>query len=77
MNVAVTVLFSFIVMVHVPVPEQLPPQPVNVSLPEGVAVRVTTVPLVKVAEHVDPQLMPVGELETVPVPVPDWETAKV
>ena len=55
---------------HVPVPLQagVPPplQPVNVDPGAGVAVRVTA-PL-KDAEQVSPQLMPPGELVTVPVP---------
>jgi hypothetical protein len=57
---------------HVLVPEQPPPdQPPNVEPVLGVAVSVTAVPLAKFAEHVVPQVMPVGELLTDPVPVPD------
>jgi hypothetical protein len=43
----------------------------------AVAVKVTIVPSVYVAEHVDPQLMPAGELVTVPVPVPARLTLRV
>ena len=47
-NVAVTEVAAFIVTAHVPVPAQPPPlQPENVDPPAGVAVRVTTVPVVK------------------------------
>lgn len=70
-NVAVTVTFEFIATVHVPVPVHAPPlQPVNTELPCGAAVRDTLEPEVNVEEHVAPQLIPVGELVTCPVPVP-------
>src|SRR2546428_2454428 len=54
-KVAVTVVAAESVIGHVPVPEQPPPlQPVKVEPPAGVAVRVTTVPLAKLAGHVAP-----------------------
>jgi hypothetical protein len=56
------------------IPEQPPLQPVKVEPAAGVAVRVTTVPVVKGAEHVAPHVMPVGALETVPLPLPDFVT---
>jgi hypothetical protein len=57
--------------VQVPVPLQPPPlQPENVEPAAGVAVKVTAVPLVKPAEQVLPQEMPVGALVTVPLPAP-------
>src|SRR5438034_110679 len=63
---------------QVPVPEQPPPlQPVKVELESGVAVRVTTVPLVNGAAHVAPQAMPAGEPVMVPVPVPDLLTVSM
>ena len=70
-NVAVTVVAAETVTVHVPVPEQPPPlQPLKVEPAAGAAVRVTAVPPVKLAEQVTPQLIPAGELVTVPLPVP-------
>jgi hypothetical protein len=44
LNVAVTACAAFIVTVQVPVPVQLPLQPVNVEPPAGVAVSVTCCP---------------------------------
>src|SRR3989441_9625910 len=70
-KVAVTVVPAESVTTHVPVPEQPPPlQPVKVEPAAGAAVSVTAVPLVKLAEHVAPQVIPAGELVTVPLPVP-------
>ena len=54
----------------VAVPVQAPDQLVNVEPAAGAAVNVTDVPLLKLAEHVLPQLIPAGLLVTVPVPVP-------
>src|SRR5437588_628521 len=66
------------VKVQVEVPLQLPPvQPVKVEPASAVAVSVTDVPLAKPAAQVAPQLMPEGEEETVPVPVPVLETVSV
>ena len=77
-KVAVTVVAAFIVTVQVPVPEQPPPlQPPKVEPVAAAAVRVTIVPFAYDAEHVVPQLMPVGELVTVPLPAPAFETVKV
>lgn len=78
MNVAVTDVAAFIVTVQVPVPEHPPPdQPANTDAPDvGAAVSVTTVAWRKLAEQVAPQLMPAGELVTVPVPVPAFETVR-
>ena len=78
LNVAVTAVFAFTASVQVPVPEQPPPlQPANTDPEDGVAVRVTTVPLENDLEQLEPQLMPEGLLVTVPVPVPDLFTWSV
>jgi hypothetical protein len=71
-NVAVTVAAAESVTLQAPPPVQPPDQPVNVEPPVGVAVRVTAVPLLNVALHVCPQLMPDGLLLTVPVPLPEF-----
>ncbi len=60
-----------------PVLQPVPLQPVKVEPDAGVAVRATTVPLLKVAEQVVPQLMPAGELVTVPLPLPDLATDRL
>jgi hypothetical protein len=69
-NVAVAEAAAVGVKLQVPVPVQAPDQLANVDPVLGVAVSVTGVPLVKLALHVVPQLMPEGLLVTVPVPVP-------
>src|SRR3989442_3828485 len=75
---AVTVVAAETVTTQVPVPLQPPPlQPVKVEPPAGVAVSVTAVPPVKLAEQVAPQLIPAGELVTVPLPVPAGVTVRV
>jgi hypothetical protein len=56
-------------MVQVPVPLQASPHPPNVDPPVAVAVRVTELPLIKLALQVGPQLTPAGVLLTVPLPV--------
>src|SRR5436190_736268 len=77
-KVAVTVVAAESVTAHVPAPEQLPPlQPVKVEPAAGVAVSVTAVPLVKLAEQVAPQVIPAGALVTVPLPVPAGVTVRV
>jgi len=71
LKVAVTVVAAIRFTVQAPVPVQPPPdQPPNVEPEVAVAVSVTAVPLAKLALQVDPQVMPAGELVTVPVPVP-------
>ena len=58
--------------VQAAVPVQAPDQPVKVEPEAGVAVRVTEVPLPKLAVQVEPQSMPAGLLVTVPAPVPEF-----
>src|SRR5437868_2055194 len=71
LNAADTLLAASMTTLQVPVPVQAPLQPLNVDPLSGAAVSVTTVPAVKLAEHVDPQLTPAGLLLTLPLPVPD------
>ena len=70
MNDAVTEAFAESAIVHVPVPLQPPAHPAKVEPELGVAVRVIVEPLLKVALQAWLQLMPDGELVTVPLPAP-------
>src|ERR1700686_2772058 len=54
--------------VQVPLPLQAPLQPTNFSPDSAVALRVTDVPVSKLAPQPDPQSMPCGEERTVPFP---------
>jgi hypothetical protein len=84
-NEAVTDRAPFIVRAQEPVPVQEPPQPPNDWFAAGVAVRPTAMPAAKLAWQVPPlatplvmvQLMPAGELVTVPLPVPPPVTVTV
>ena len=77
-NVAVTVVSAVRVTTHVPVPLHPPPDhPLKVEPASGVADSVTGVPFAKLVEQVAPQVIPVGALETEPVPVPTLETVRV
>jgi hypothetical protein len=69
-KVAVTEALPVNVTLQAAVPVQAPDQPANVELAFGVAVSVTIVPLVKLALHIAPQLIPAGLLVIVPAPVP-------
>ncbi len=77
LNVAVTDRACVIDTVHEPVPEHAPDQPANELLLDADGVNVTLVPYANDAEHVDPQLIPDGLLETVPLPVPIFDTDNV
>lgn len=57
-----------------PVPEQVPDQPVKREFASGFAVSVTDVPLGNFAVHAEPQLIPNGLLVTIPPPVPAFWT---
>src|SRR5450755_2440839 len=70
LKVTVTDFAALIVTEQAPVPVHAPLQPVKVEPAAALAVSVTTVPLLKLALQVVPQLIPVGLLVTVPVPVP-------
>ena len=75
---AVTVRAAPIVTLQMfPEVESQPVQPVKAEFTSAVAVRVTGVPSLYVAEQVVGQLMPAGELVTVPVPVPVRLTVRV
>jgi hypothetical protein len=52
-----------------------PVHPAKIDPESALAVRATMAPLLKAPEQVLPQLMPAGELDTVPVPVPIFVTA--
>src|SRR3989441_10132265 len=70
-KVAVTVVAAETVATEVRVPVQPPPlQPMKAEPAAGFAVRVTTVPLTKLAEQLAPQAMPAGLLVTVPEAAP-------
>ena len=74
---ALTDFAASMVTLQAPVPLQASPQPANVKPESGVAVKLTTVPLAKSAEQLEPQEIPGGELATVPVPVPPFVSVRV
>lgn len=57
-----------------PVPLQAPVQPAKADCAAGVAVSVIALPKLRVTVQVLPQLRPVGDETTEPVPVPDRAT---
>jgi hypothetical protein len=72
---AFTVAFALKAGAHEVVPVHAPLQPVNREVAPAAAVSVTAVPVAKFAVHVPGQLIPAGELVTVPVPGPLVVTA--
>ena len=78
LNVAVTVVLPVGEREQGAVPLQPPPlQPEKVDPAVGVAVSVREAPCTKLAEQVGPQLIPEGELMTVPVPEPVLVTVTI
>src|SRR5512138_322659 len=75
-NTADTDLAALIATTQEPVPEQAPPQPVNVEPAAGAAVSVTFAAEAKLPVQALPQLMPAGEEVIVPLPVPDFDTVR-
>src|SRR5262245_41497415 len=75
-KLAVTVVAAFIDTTQDPAPLQAPLQPVKTEPVAAVGLRVTLVLKLNEVEQVEPQLMPVGVLVTVPVPVPDVFTVR-
>ena len=75
LKVAVHVLLALIVTEPF-VLQPVPVQPAKTEPAAGVAVNVTMVPLLKVAEQLVAQLIPAGELAMVPLPVPALATAR-
>jgi hypothetical protein len=57
------------VTVHAAVPLHAPAQPAKLQPAAGAAIRLTFVPTAKFALQTLPQLMPAGELVTVPLPI--------
>jgi len=76
-KVAETDTLPFIVTMQPPEPLQAPPHSAKVELAEGLGVKVTSVPVVKVAVQTVPQLIPAGLLVTVPLPLPLSVTVNV
>jgi hypothetical protein len=75
LKVAFTTIDPLSPNVHGSVPLQpLPDQPVKMAPAAGAGDRVTRVPLGYVTEQVEPQLIPVGLLATIPAPPPDLVT---
>jgi hypothetical protein len=68
-NVAATAAFEARFTLQAAIPVHAPDHPAKVFPASVVSVN-TTVPWVKLAEQVPGQLIPAGELVTVPVPVP-------
>jgi len=68
-------LFPAFIVTEASLQSASPVHPAKTDPEAAVTVRATTMPLLKLAEQVLPQLMPAGELDTAPVPVPAFATA--
>ena len=77
MTLKVAVQLMLPLTVTEPLAQPVPDQPAKVEPEAGTAVKATVVPLLKVVEQVLPQLIPAGELVTVPLPVPPRFTVTV
>ena len=73
-NVAVTFFAWLIFTMQDSAPVQAPFQLAKLDPASGIAVSVTTAPLVKLALHAAPQLIPPGLEATIPVPAPSLVT---
>ena len=77
MKVAVTLRAAVMLTVQLlALPEQEPTQPAKVLPVAACAVKVTEELAAKLPEHVLPQSMPLGELVTVPLPLPERATER-
>jgi len=77
-NVAVTAVFEFREMLHVPIPAQGDPlQPANTEPAAAIGVRVIAVPESNNVEQAVPQLIPAGALTILPAPVPAFVSESV
>src|SRR5579871_1926600 len=76
-KVAVTATSELSVSEQVPLPEHPPDQPVKAEPGSAAATSATAVRSAKEAWQVDPQSMPAGVDETVPVPLPPGVTVSV
>src|SRR3954469_21224813 len=77
LKLAVTDRSALIATPHERAPEQSPLQPTNLEPAAAAALSVTFVPSSYVAEHVEPQSIPLGALVTVPLPRPDRAPPRV
>ena len=77
LKVAITDSFAVTVTLQVPVPEQAPLQPENIDPEAAEAVKVTVVPVARLAEHKLPQTIPAGLPSIAPLPFPSSFTKRV
>lgn len=80
LKVALKVLLASMVTVQLPVPEHAPDQLAKVESAAGVAVMLTEVPVLKFAVQILPTaqlLIPAGEEDMVPEPVPPGRTSRL
>ncbi len=76
-NITVTFRAWSMLTAHDPAPAHAPLQPVKVEPASGMASRATTAPLVKLALHTAPQLIPPGLEAMIPVPAPFFITLSI